>query len=324
LTSLLEAPAITYSSGLSAFFALLTYIRPRVIAISDGYHGCHGVIALHTKLYGLRTVPLNEPSAWDAAGLGAGDLVHVETPLNPTGEATDLAHYAALARARGALLSVDATFGPPPLQRPLALGAHVVMHSGTKFLGGHSDMLCGVLATVDQAMWKGLWAERIYLGSVMGSLEGWLGVRSVRTLELRVERQSASATKLALWLHGCLVGKDGDGEDGEIIRKTVKKVQHASIQALDEKNKTWIEKQMPRGYGPVFAMMMESEEFARAFPSKLKFFHHATSLGGVESLIEWRRMSDKGVDSRLLRVSVGVEGWEDLKTDLLDGMKSLV
>jgi cystathionine gamma-synthase len=324
LTSLLEAPTLTYSSGLSAFFALLTYVRPRIIAISDGYHGCHGVIAIHTKLYGLRTVPLHDISAWDAAGLGAGDLVHVETPLNPTGEVTDLARFAELAHARGAKLSVDATFGPPPLQRPFELGVDVVMHSGTKYFGGHSDMLCGVLATRDEPMLRGLWTERLYLGSVMGSLEGWLGVRSVRTLELRVERQSASATKLAVWLHECFGGTENEENGSEIIRKTVKTVHHASIQAMDEKNKGWIEKQMPRGYGPVFSITMQSEEFARTLPSKLKLFHHATSLGGVESLIEWRRMSDNGCDVRLLRVSVGVEGWEDLKMDLLNGMKSLL
>jgi cystathionine gamma-synthase len=268
-------------------------------------------------------VPLDDFAAWDAAGLGKGDVVHIETPINPTGECVDVAKYAKLAHERGAKLTVDATFGPPPLQDPFALGADAVMHSGTKYLGGHSDMLCGVLATKDEAMWKGLYTERLYLGSMIGSLEGWLGVRSVRTLEVRVERQSESATKLALWIHGLLTGEAQTPEDGKAVKDTVLTVHHASVQRLDPKTGEWIAKQMPNGNGPVFALTMQSELIAKSLPSKLHFFHHATSLGGVESLIEWRRMSDPTVDPRVLRISVGVESWEDLKKDLLRGMKEL-
>jgi cystathionine gamma-synthase len=278
---------------------------------------------LHTKLYGLTVVPLNDLAAWDAAGLGNGDLVHIETPLNPTGKCVDVAKYAKLAHERGAKLSVDATFGPPPLQDPFAFGADMVMHSGTKYLGGHSDMLCGVLATKDEAMWKSLWVERLHLGSIIGSLEGWLGVRSVRTLEVRVERQSASATKLALWIHGCLAGDGGTAEERELVKQSVVKVHHASVQSLDPENKEWMSKQMPNGFGPVFALTMQSQLIAKSLPSKLHFFHHATSLGGVESLIEWRRMTDMSIDPRVVRISVGLEGWEDLKMDLLRGMQEL-
>lgn len=98
------------------------------------------------------------------------------------------------------------------------------------------------------------------------------------------------------------------------------RVQHASLQKDDE---SWLLKQMPNGFGPVFSILMREEPLARRLPSKLSFFHHATSLGGVESLIEWRSMSDATVDRRLLRVSIGLENWEDLRHDLLTGFKAL-
>lgn len=303
---------------------MLVRLRPNVIAITDGYHGCHGVVALLVRLYGLKVVPLADLAAWDAVGLGSGDVVHVETPINPTGEAVDLARYAALAKERGAWLSVDATFGPPPLQDPFVFGADFVMHSGTKYLGGHSDLLCGVLATKHADIWKGLWEDRIYLGSTLGNLEAWLGVRSVRTLEIRVKNQSAGAEKLVRWLDACVRDDASVAEEERlVVRKVVKRVQHGSLQALEEGTKDWVLKQMPNGFGPVFSFWADSAEMARRLPSKLQLFHHATSLGGVESLIEWRKMSDKGVDARLLRVSVGLESWEDLKSDFLRGFREV-
>ncbi|CAN9129895.1 unnamed protein product [Alternaria alternata] len=315
---------VSYTSGLSAFHALLVNLVPRVIAISGGYHGCHGVIDLHKKMHGVKTVDLHADDAtWDAAGLGKGDLVHLETPLNPTGEAFSIAKYAERAHARGAYLSVDATFAPPGLQDPFRWGADVVMHSGTKYIGGHSDMLCGILAVkkgeegLKRA--KTLRAERIFLGAVLGSLEGWLGVRSLRTLDLRVQRQSSSADKLVRWLQDSLDGK-GEGKEAEVVKRVVSKISHASLQTADY---DWLKQQMPNGFGPVFSIYMKTPQLARTLPSKLRLFHHATSLGGVESLIEWRRMSDAEVDERLLRVSVGVESWEDLKGDLLGAFESL-
>ncbi|KAF2090403.1 cystathionine gamma-synthase [Saccharata proteae CBS 121410] len=325
LSSLLHGRAITYTSGLAAFHALLVYWRPNVIAIghgeASGYHGCHGVVGLHQKLHGLQVVDLFDEASWDAAGLGAGDVVHMETPLNPTGEAYSIEKFAAAAHRRGAVLSVDSTFGPPGLQDPFAFGADVVMHSGTKYIGGHSDMLCGVLAVPlhrDDQFW-GLWNERVFLGSVMGNMEGWLGVRSLRTLELRVKAQSRNAERLVGWIEGLRSGQVG-GEDAGVVAKVVKRVRHASLQKEDA---GWLKRQMPNGFGPVFALCVASEDLAKALPSKLKLFHHATSLGGVESLIEWRRMSDPNVDPALLRVSVGAESWEDLRDDLLAGFKAL-
>ncbi|KAI1824457.1 pyridoxal phosphate-dependent transferase [Xylaria intraflava] len=317
LSTILRGPTLSYSSGLSAFHAMLVFLNPKRIAIDGGYHGCHGVIGVVAKLTGLKQVGL------DCADeeLGPGDLIHVETPLNPTGEARDLEFYAAKARRTGAVLSVDATFAPPPLLDPFAFGVDVVMHSGTKYFGGHSDMLCGVLAVAPRHADKWipqLLAERIFLGAVMGSLEGWLGIRSLRTLELRVCKQSADATKLVRWL------ADEKSREGSAVHAVVAEIKHASLQVGPGGEELgWLKRQMPKGFGPVFSLYMKEETAARRFPSKLNLFHHATSLGGVESLIEWRAMSDMSVDKRVLRVSIGIEGWEDLRDDMLQGFEAL-
>jgi len=322
LTSLLGGPTLTYASGLAAFHAMLVFLNPRRIAIGGGYHGCHGVIGLVSKLSGLRQLELESES--DLAQLGQGDIIHVETPLNPTGEARDLSYYAKRAKELGCFLTVDATFAPPPLQEPFSYGVDVVMHSGTKYFGGHSDMLCGVLAVHPDRAKEGwlerLREERLVLGSVMGSLEGWLGVRSLRTLELRVERQSSSATKLVSWLEA----ERSKPEKDSVIARLIDRLQHASLQKEANIEGSWLQRQMPRGYGPVFSIVMKKEDDARRLPSKLHLFHHATSLGGVESLIEWRAMSDRSVAKTILRVSTGLEAWEDLQEDLLQGLRALL
>jgi cystathionine beta-lyase/cystathionine gamma-synthase len=296
---------------------MIVFLNPKRIAIGDGYHGSHGVIRLMTKLTGVRQLDLDCADA----ELGPGDLLHVETPLNPTGEARNLAFYADKARRTGAVLSVDATFAPPPLLDPFAFGADIVMHSGTKYFGGHSDMLCGVLAVAPRRAkeWlPGLFEERLFMGSVMGSLEGWLGIRSLRTLELRVCKQSADTENLVRWL------ATEKTRQGSVVHNAVAKIKHASLQVSSEGEMPgWLKTQMPRGFGPVFALYMKDEDQARKLPSKLNLFHHATSLGGVESLIEWRAMTDAGVDKRLLRLSIGVEGWEDLRDDLVQGFEAL-
>jgi cystathionine gamma-synthase len=320
LSEILGAPTLTYSSGLAAFHAMVVHVNPKVIAIGAGYHGCHGVLKIFQKLTHCKIVDLFDESSWGE--LGKGDMVHLETPVNPTGHAYNIEYFAELAHKRGAVLTMDATFAPPPLQDPFKHGADYVMHSGTKYFGGHSDMLCGVVAvSKNMPNWEskywGLNGERMFLGNIMGSLEGWLGVRSLRTLELRVLRQSGNCENIVGWLDGCLRGKDGDGE---AVRAVVEKIDHASLQKEDMH---WLKKQMPNGFGPVFSIWLRSGELAKRLPSKLHLFHHATSLGGVESLIEWRRMSDQGVEDTLCRISVGVENWEDLKNDLSQAFRAL-
>ncbi|KAK8055390.1 trans-sulfuration enzyme [Apiospora rasikravindrae] len=319
LTSILRGPALTYSSGLAAFHAMLVYLNPKRVAIGGGYHGCHGVIALLSKLTGLQQVDLDCPDA----ELGPGDVLHVETPLNPFGTSRDLAFYTEKARRIGCYLTVDATFAPPPLQDPFAFGADLVMHSGTKYFGGHSDMLCGVLAVAPRhaaKMLQPLKEERLVLGSNLGNFEGWLGIRSLRTLEVRVKKQAHDAEQLVAWLAA------EARKEGSAVSKVVAEVTHSSLQTKDLEGgpeNSWLRKQMPNGFNPVFAFLTRDETQAKTLPSKLQLFHHATSLGGVESLIEWRHMSDSMCDRRLLRVSVGLEGWQDLKGDLEQAFEEL-
>ncbi|ETN42553.1 uncharacterized protein HMPREF1541_01710 [Cyphellophora europaea CBS 101466] len=321
LESLLHAPCLTYSSGLSAFYALLVHLNPKRIAIGDGYHGCHGVIGVHQRLTGCKKLPLD----CDPQELSEGDLIALETPVNPTGKAFNIQHYAEKAHSRGAYLMVDSTFAPPPLQDPFKQGADVVMHSGTKYIGGHSDLLCGVLAFKNEEWLPRLRTDRQFLGSVMGGLEGWLGVRSVRTLELRVLRQSETAQRIVEALDGALTGHTvGTGlsqSDVDAIKPVVKAVTHASLQTDDYK--TWLRKQMPGGFGPVFSIALKSADYARHLPGKLQLFHHATSLGGVESLIEWRTMTDSTVAADVLRVSIGIEDERDLLDDLIQGFREV-
>ncbi|KAJ5733889.1 hypothetical protein N7493_002675 [Penicillium malachiteum] len=316
LRSLMGGEVITYSTGLSAFHAMVILLNPKKIFIGDGYHGCHGVIDIIQRLSGVQKLELT-----DVDQAGPGDIIHVETPLNPTGEARNLAYYRAKATEKGAYLTVDATFAPPPLQNPLDLGADIVMHSGTKYVGGHSDMLCGLLVISTKGVEKGwmrtLHTDRQYIGSVMGSFEGWLGIRSARTMQLRVMRQAETAQKLAAWL------QEQSKDQSSPVGKVISRVQHASLQVDDLKD-GWLQKQMPGGFGPVFSTWAHNPDHARRLPSRMYVFQHATSLGGVESLMEWRAMSDASCDNRLLRISCGIEEFEDLKADILQGVESLV
>lgn len=316
LSSLLHGHTISYSSGLSALHAALTLLNPRNISVGEGYHGCHGVIALFTRLTGLTKHPLDCPPE----ALQKGDVILLETPVNPQGTAFDIASYAAKAHARGAFLIVDSTFAPPGLQEPFDFGADIIMHSGTKYFGGHSDLLSGVLATKNDTWAAQLKQDRLFIGSVMGNMESWLGVRSLRTLEIRVQRQSSNATNLVSWLDSSLRAENpAPDSDEAAVQAVLGSILHASLQDKSD----WLAKQMPNGFGPVFAINMKEERFARNLPALLHFFQHATSLGGVETLIEWRTMSDATVDRRLLRISVGLENWEDLKEDLVGAFRVL-
>ncbi|KZP27056.1 PLP-dependent transferase [Athelia psychrophila] len=187
------------------------------------------------------------------------------------------------------------------------------MHSGSKYFGGHSDLLCGVLVVKTLPEWNVLWSDRTYAGSMLGSMESWLLLRSLRTLHLRVPRQSESATTIAQWL-----AKGGDG----IPEGVITKVWHSSIQEKDARG--WVPKeQMEGGWNATFAILLSTQEQAQFLPHSLKYFIPATSLGGVDSLIEHRLMSDPGSHPCLVRISVGVEDVNDLKDDLRRGLQTV-
>ncbi|EJD42589.1 PLP-dependent transferase [Auricularia subglabra TFB-10046 SS5] len=308
--------ALTFSSGLSAVFAALVHCAPRRIAVSGGYFGSHGTIAVYGQA-AQRPIPL---IALDDV-YAAGDLCWLETPVNPDGTARGIRHYAERIHAVGGRLCVDATFAPPPLANPFDFGADIVMHSGdpaaTKYFGGHSDLLGGVLVVKSQEEWHKLWDIRVHPGNNLGSLEAWLLLRSLRTLHVRVPRQSATATALAQWLHRVSQIPAGETWDG-VPGARVHGVTHASLQ-----HEPWVKEQLSGGYPATFSILLESKEYAAELPYLLKHFAAATSLGGVESLIEQRCNADGVSDPRLLRISVGLEELEDLKADLRQGLNRL-
>ncbi|GAA5980404.1 hypothetical protein JCM10908_001643 [Rhodotorula pacifica] len=318
LTSLIGQSTLVYPSGIAAFFAVLLHVRPDVIAISGGYHGCHTSIEVYRKMRGEEQVSL-----LDLDDEYPGDkkvLVWVETPLNPTGESRSIAHYSRRAKEVNAVLGIDATFGPPPLQDPFAWGADLVMHSGTKYFAGHSDALVGTVSVRSKEEWHALWHNRTYVGSNIGSLDAWLLLRSLRTLEVRVRKQAETATKLAQWLASLARAEEGTNLDGP--GGVVEKVWHTCLQ--DDRAELLGEgKQMTSGPA-TFGFLLKKEAYAKHLPHNLECFIPATSLGGVESLIEQRLVSDPGADPRLIRLSVGLEDFEDLKADLIRGFNRVI
>jgi len=285
--------AVVYASGQAATTAALTHLRPRRVVLErGGYHGTHLAVD-GLRPFGVEKVPLDTP-------LQRGDLVWLETPKNPTCALQDVARWAARTREAGATLVVDSTFATPVLQRPLDLSADLVMHSASKFLSGHSDALAGVLVARDPAVAAALREARVVAGSVAGALETWLVLRGVRTLGVRVRRQTETAVRLAAWLEG-----------------RVPRVWHLSLPSHPDH--ALAARQM-RGPGPILSVELASEEAARLLPRKLRLFRDATSLGGVESLVEWRLKHDHEAPPTLLRLSAGLEEPDDLIADLERGL----
>ncbi len=147
----------------------------------EGYHGTHGSLQVYQRNRQVEVKYLEEVSEEYLSSLGKGDLVLLETPQNPRGEVADLQYYTSKL-SKDVILAADATFAPPPIQNLLSHGAHIVMHSSTKYFGGHSDLLGGVLMTRNQETHKKLLSDRLFLGSVMGNMETWLLLRSLRYL----------------------------------------------------------------------------------------------------------------------------------------------
>jgi cystathionine gamma-synthase len=278
--------AVTYASGQAATTAALAQLAPRRVAIgAGGYHGTRAAM----EALKVEVVPLD-------AALSAGDVVWLETPRNPTAEVLDVETRAASAHAAGAMLVVDSTFATPVLLRPLELGADLVMHSATKFLSGHSDALAGVLVARDPALGEALVRARTVSGAVPGALEAWLVLRGLRTLPLRIRRQCETATRLAAWL-----------------APRVGRVWHPSLPGHPGAD---VARRQMAGPGAILAFELGSEEEARSLPRRLRLIREATSLGGVETLIDWRRRHDPQAPPGLLRLSVGLEDVDDLTADL--------
>jgi cystathionine gamma-synthase len=249
-----------------------------------------------------------------AAAIKAGTtkLVYIETPSNPLWTISDIAAIAELAHRAGALLAVDSTVATPVFTRPLALGADLVMHSASKYLNGHSDVIAGVVAAAESgAGWERIKAVRSQFGAVLGPFEAWLLLRGLRTLEVRVKTQAASAMLLA----------------GRLARHG--RVAQVLYPGLAEHHGHAIaRRQMDGGFGAMLSIRVrDGERAAIEAAARVRLWKRATSLGGVESLIE-HRASVEGANSPcpsdLLRLSVGLEDPDDLLDDLSQALNANV
>ncbi|EDO18119.1 hypothetical protein Kpol_1031p23 [Vanderwaltozyma polyspora DSM 70294] len=296
--------AVIYSSGLSAYFAAIMSFNPKRIFMSQNYHGCIAIAEMFQRNGMVKKYTLDEIEQYAEKG----DIVHLESPVNPFGTSYDIEAFAKRAHAKGALLLVDGTFAPPPLQNVWDFGADIVMHSATKYFGGHSDLLGGVLVVKDKKRQELLKEDRINLGTNIANLESYLLLRSLRTFEMRIMKQSENVTKIVKYLD------ENKGKYGKVLRD----ITHSSLQKED-----FVKKQLKGGYNPVFSITLNTVEQCKSFASQLKYFQHATSLGGVESLVEWRALSDPHIDQTLVRVSVGCESADDLIKDLASALQNL-
>ncbi|RED52412.1 trans-sulfuration enzyme family protein [Aestuariispira insulae] len=303
------ADALVFSSGMSAATAVVMALAPGAHIVAPGvmYWAFRNWLVDWCKKHGLELslVDATDPNAIDVAVIpGKTKLIWLETPGNPLWTVSDIAACAVIARNAGAKLAVDSTVATPVHTRPLDLGADIVMHSASKYLNGHSDVIAGALACREQDdFWAAIKQIRAQLGTILGPQEASLLLRGMRTLPLRVKRQSENALNLAYRL-----------ED----HPAVSEVLYPGL----ESDPGYITacKQMKDGFGGMLSIRLkDGMEAAIRVTERTKLWKRATSLGGVESLIE-HRYSIEGPDSPvpddLLRLSVGIEDCWDLLADL--------
>ena len=301
--------ALLFGSGMSAATTVVLAMEPRshIIASKVMYWGLRSWLE-DVGQYG-HTVSFIDTSDLDAVSKavrpGETKLFWIETPSNPLWTITDIEAIAEIAHEAGAMLCVDSTVSTPVLTQPLALGADIVMHSATKYLNGHSDVIAGALAVSHKNdLWSRIRKQRLTHGTALGPMEAWLLSRGMRTLDLRVRAQSASAAILAERLRSHPL------------------VNHVLYPGLaDHPGHDVAARQMKGGFGGMLSFQVKGGfEMAVAVAAKVRLWKRATSLGGVESLIE-HRASIEGEGTPcppdLLRLSVGLEDVDDLYSDLI-------
>jgi cystathionine gamma-synthase len=308
------ADAVAYGSGSAATLAAFTLAAPggRIVCSSDCYHGTAKQLREILPRFGVQAdfVDTTDLAAVERTLAPGAALLWVETPSNPLLRVSDLAALAARAHEHGALLGCDNTFASPVLQRPFALGADLVMHSTTKFFGGHSDVLGGVLVVRETGSMLGRLREfQGAGGGVPSPFDCWLLLRSLPTLPLRVRAQSANALAVARFL---------------AADHRVQRVHYPGLE--DHPGHALAARQMQGGFGAVLSVQVPGgADEALAVAARVRLFTRATSLGGVESLIEHRASMEGPLTQtppNLLRLSVGLENAADLVADLnqaLDG-----
>jgi cystathionine beta-lyase/cystathionine gamma-synthase len=301
---------IAFSSGLGATTTLMHLVDPgqRVVLIADVYGGVYRMTSqvYEPKGYLFDYVPADEfPNLREHLDDNTR-IVWIETPSNPLLNIVDIQAAADAAHEAGAILVVDNTFATPYLQRPLERGADIVVHSTTKYLGGHSDVIGGFAATNDPTIAERLLQEVEALGAVPGPFDAWLVLRGLKTLAVRMRQHCENAMAIALWLER---------------RANVEKVFYPGLPT--HPNHSIAARQM-RDFGGMVSFLAESDAHAAELVARTRLFQLAESLGGVESLIEVpakmthaaTATSPFAAPSNLVRLSVGIESVEDLIADL--------
>lgn len=309
--------ALAFSSGMAAVSALMELFSPgdHVVASDDLYGGSHRLFFNISSKNGVKfnTVDTSSTSLIASAIRPETKAIFIETPTNPMMQVTDIAAVSKIAKERGLLLIVDNTFLTPYFQRPIELGADFVIHSGTKYLGGHNDTLAGFLVVADEKYSQRLRYIYKTTGACLAPFDSWLIIRGIKTLALRMERQQENAFKIANWL---------------TLQKRVKAVYYVGLP--DHKGYE-ISKRQASGFGAMISFETDSEETAKSVLERVSIIQYAESLGGTESLITYpllqthadipeEQRETKGINSKLLRLSVGIEDSIDLINDLKNAL----
>jgi len=302
---------VAFSSGIGATTTLVHLVNPgeRVVAVNDVYGGVYRMFSqvYEPKGYAFEFLPAEEINTNLAAHLDERTrMVWLETPTNPMLNIVDIKAAADAAHQVGAVVVVDNTFASPYLQRPLDLGADVVLHSTTKYIGGHSDILGGFVATNDPTIAERLLFLQKSLGAIPGPFDCWLALRGVKTLALRMRAHTENAKRVAAFLDE---------------HATVERVLYPGLASHPGHE---IAARQMDDFGGMVSFLVETEEEAVALVARTKVFKLAESLGGVESMIEHpARMthastaeSSFAVPKNLIRLSVGIESAHDLLADL--------
>ncbi len=304
-----------FASGMAATATILELVDSgsHIVAMDDLYGGTRRLFStVRERSAGLefKYADLSDLNAAEAAVRNTTAMIWIETPTNPLLKLVDLEAIVELGRKRGALVVVDNTFATPYLQRPLEFGCDIVMHSATKFINGHSDMVGGIVAVSDDGLAERLAYLQNSIGAVAGPFDSFLALRGVKTLDVRMERHCRSAMRIAEWLEN---------------HDRVERVLYPGLASHPQHELAT--RQMP-GFGGIVTFFIKGGlGEARRFLERCKVFSLAESLGGVESLVDHPAImthasvpaderAKLGIDDALIRLSVGIEDVDDLVADL--------
>lgn len=307
---------LAFSSGLAATDTVMKLLKPgdEVIAMDDLYGGTYRMFARIYQDFGIKFhfVDMTDLTKLESLINANTKLVWVETPTNPLMKLADIAEVAKITKKHNLLFAVDNTFATPYLQKPLDLGADIVMHSATKYLGGHSDVIAGALIVKDKDLGEKLHFAQFATGGTLGPMDSYLVLRGIKTLHLRVQRHSENGAKVAEYL---------------AAHPAVERVYYPGLES--HPNHDIAKKQMIGGFGGMVTFTFKSgkKEDAISFLEKVRVFTLAESLGGVESLanhpalmthasVPAEKRAEIGITDDMVRLSVGVEDIQDLIQDL--------